>query len=403
VRRVRILICACDAPLRPLTNGYGQWLTGIVSELSRRHDVRLIGYRMAAQDGPPSVEAKLRIVPYEKPRAAGNAADLAKAMAFRRPLRAARMAEGLRGPLREELRHFRPDVVQVGTGKLSGLLRELGGRPAILHVQDTWHVNVEARAAESNGLRRALLEADARRIERFEARRYRGWDRVVACNPDDMRTLLALDPTLPMTFVPIGVNAAAFAPDPTAVRDPSRIVFHGNMGYAPNVACAEFLARDILPLVRTVRPDAHLAIVGRDPSPAVRALDALEHVHVVGGVDDIRSWISGSRVWAGPFRSGTGMKTKVLEAMATDTPAVVTPIGGRGIDIDSGALLVGSTPAELAAHIRAVLDDDDLAARLGRAGGDLVRERNAWPAVGRAFERMYEDVIAERAALAAAG
>ena len=50
---------------RPLTNGYGQWLTGIVRELSRHHDVRLIGgYRMATQDGPPSVEADLRIVPF---------------------------------------------------------------------------------------------------------------------------------------------------------------------------------------------------------------------------------------------------------------------------------------------------------------------------------------------------
>ena len=395
---MRILICACDAPLQPLTNGYGRWLTGIVGELSRNHDVRLIGYRMPPQSATPSVEGDLRIIPYAKPGPAGNAADLAKAMAFRRPLRAQRMAAGLREPLREELARFRPDVVQVGTGKLSGLLDELRGRPTVLHVQDTWHVNVEARAAVAHGARRALLYADARRIERFEARRYRGWDRVVACNDDDVRTLRALDPTLPLTAVPIGVDASAFAPDPDAVRDPSRIVFHGNMSYAPNVDCAEVLAREILPRVRAVRPDAHLAIVGRDPTPAVQALDALPGVRVVGSVDDIRSWITGSRVWAGPFRTGTGMKTKVLEAMATETPTVVTPIGGRGVDLDAGAVLVGSTPEELAAHILAVLEDEDLARRLGRAGGAHVREHHAWPAVGRAFERLYEEVVADRRA-----
>jgi glycosyltransferase involved in cell wall biosynthesis len=400
---VRILICACDAPLRPLTNGYGQWLTGIVRELSRRHEVRLVGYRMAPQTGPPSIDGPLRIVPYEKPGAAGDATDLAKAMAFRRPLRAARMADGLRVPLREELRRFEPDIVQVGTGKLTGLLRELGGRPAVLHVQDAWHVNVEARAAAASGLRRALLRADARRIVRFEGQRYRGWDRVVACNDDDARTLLALDSTLPLRTIPIGVDIAGFAPDPGAVRDPSRIVFHGNMGYAPNALCAEVLARDVLPRVRVARPDAHLAIVGRDPTPAVRALDDLDHVRVVGPVDDIRSWITGSRVWAGPFHTGTGMKTKVLEAMATDTPVVVTPTGARGIATGPGAMLVGSTPDELAAHIVAILDDDALAARVGRTGGELVREHHAWPAVGRAFERLYEDVLAERSVLAAAG
>jgi glycosyltransferase involved in cell wall biosynthesis len=395
---VRILICACDAPLQPLTNGYGRWLTGIIEELRIHHDVRLIGYRMPAQSATPSVAGDLRIVPYVKPGPAGNAADLAKAMAFRRPLRAQRMAAGLRAPLREELARFRPDVVQVGTGKLSGLLDELAGRPTVLLVQDTWHVNVEARAAVASGARRALLWADARRIERFEARRYRGWDRVVACNDDDVRTLLALDPTLPMTAVPIGVDAAAFAADPDAVRDPSRIVFHGNMSYAPNADCAEVLAREIVPRVRAVRPDAHVVIVGRDPTPAVRALDALPGVRVVGGVDDIRRWITGSRVWAGPFRTGTGMKTKLLEAMATDTPCVVTPIGGRGVDLDGGAALVGSTVDELAAHILAVLENDDLARRIGRAGGEHVREHHAWPAVARAFERVYEEVIAGKRA-----
>lgn len=379
-----------------MTNGHRLWLAGIVGALRERHDVRLLAYRMPDQTEPQTAEESLRTVPYRTPGAGGDVADLVTAMALRRPLRARRMARGLREPLREELRRFRPDVVQVGTGKLAGLLGELEGLPAVLHVQDTWHLNVEARADAAHGLRRPLLRADARRIRRFEARRYRGWDRVVACNEDDVRTLCRLDPSLPMTSVPIGLDAGAFAPDPAAVRDPGRIVFHGNMSYAPNVACVETLAREILPAVRAARPDAHLAIVGRDPAPQVRALDALANVRVVGAVDDIRAWITGSRVWAGPFQSGTGMKTKVLEAMATDTPAVVTPIGGRGLDVDSGAFLVGSTVDELAGHILSVLDDDAFACRLGKAGGDLVRERNAWPAVGRAFERLYEEVIAEK-------
>jgi len=387
-------MCACDAPLYPTTNGYGLWMAGIVRELRRSHDVHVVGYRMPPQTGPPAIEGEPRIVRYVKPGPAGNAADLAKAVALRRPLRAERMATGIRAALREEIARFRPDVVQVGTGKLSPLLRELGGLPAVLHVQDAWHVNVEARAAEATGVRRPLLRADARRIQRFEATRYRGWQRVVACNDADAQTLLALDPTLPITVVPIGVDTTAFAPDPEAERDPARIVLHGNLSYAPNVACAELLARRVLPLVRGVRPDAHLAIVGRDPTPAVRALDALEGVRVVGPVDDIRSWITQSQVWAGPFVSGTGMKTKLLEAMATETPVVTTPLGARGVDVSGDAALVGSTPTELAAHIARLLHDDDLARRVGRAGAARVRERHAWPVVGAAFESIYAEAIA---------
>jgi glycosyltransferase involved in cell wall biosynthesis len=171
------------------------------------------------------------------------------------------------------------------------------------------------------------------------------------------------------------------------------------MDYPPNVACVERLARDILPRVRAAAPEAHLVIVGRDPAPEVRALERLDGVHVTGGVDDMRWWLTSSRVWAGPFVIGTGIKTKLLEAMATDTPAVVTPVGARGLDPSSGTFLVGETDDELAAHLLSVLRDDDVARRLGEAGGRYVRERYDWPAVGRAYEELYAHVIAEKAAM----
>jgi polysaccharide biosynthesis protein PslH len=394
---MRILICASDAPLPPTNTGFRRQLMGLVPELGKRHDVRLIGYRMPGQAGSAAVEAGMRIVDYERPGFAENARDLALAMIRRRPLRAERLVRGLRAPLREELSRFEPDLVHVGPGKLSGLKREIPDMPKVLMAMDTWHLNVDARADAATGIRRSLLRADAKRIRRFEASEYRGFDRLVVSNEGDLAELRERDPTLPFAVIPIGFDASAYAPDPEAVVDPSRIIFHGAMDYAPNVRAAEFLARQVLPRVRASRPDAHLVIVGRDPAPRVLELGALEGVHVTGGVEDMRSWLTGSRVWAGPFLDGTGIKTKLLEAMATDLPCVVTPLGHRGLDdVTSGdQLLVDSTEEGLAAHIIAVLEDDVLARTLGRAGGEYVRPRYDWSAVGDAYDRLYEEVMAE--------
>jgi polysaccharide biosynthesis protein PslH len=401
---MRILICASDAPFPPMNTGFRRQLSGLVPELAKRHDVRLIGYRMPDQSRETGVEADMRIVDFARPRAAENARDLALAMIRRRPLRAERLMLGLVGPLREELARFEPDLVHVGPGKLAGLKRELGNRPRILMVMDTWHLNVDARADAATGIRRGLLRADAQRIRRFEASEYRGFDRVVVSNEGDLAELRERDPTLPFVVVPIGFDASAYAPDPGATVDPNRIIFHGAMSYAPNVRAVEFLAGRVLPRVRAARPDAHLVIVGRDPAPRVIALEELPGVHVTGGVDDMRAWLTGSRVWAGPFLDGTGIKTKLLEAMATDLPCVVTPLGHRGLDdITSGEqLLVGSTEDELAAHLVAVLEDDAFARTLGRAGGDYVRPRYDWPAVGQAYDRLYEAVLAEHGQLVGA-
>jgi polysaccharide biosynthesis protein PslH len=394
---MRILICASDAPLRPTNTGFRRQLMGLVPELGERHDVRLIGFCHPDQSPDPAIEADMRLVPYQKPGPAGNARDLALAMIFQRPLRAERFARGLREPLREELERFQPDIVHVGPGKLAWLKNELVGRPKVLGVMDTWHLNVDARAEAATGLRARLLRADAKRIRRFEASEYRGFDRVVVSNEGDLAELRERDPILPFAVIPIGFDASAYAPDPSAVVDATRIVFHGAMSYAPNVRAVEYLARDILPRVQAARPDAHLAIVGRDPSPRVLDLATLPGVEVTGEVDDMRSWLTGSRVWAGPFLDGTGIKTKLLEAMATDLSCVVTPLAHRGLDdVTSGEqLLVGSTAEELAVHLISVLEDDTLARRIGRTGGDYVRPRYDWPAVGRAYERLYEQVRSE--------
>src|SRR5919108_2516019 len=258
---MRILVVASDAPLPPTNTGFRRQLMGLFPELSKRHEVRLIGYRMPNQSMTGAAESGMRIIDFRRPGPAENARDLALAMIRRRPLRAERLVKGLIEPLREELARFEPDLVHVGPGKLAGLKRELGSMPKILMVMDTWHLNVDARADAATGIRRPLLRADAQRIRRFEASEYRGFDRVVVSNQGDLAELRKRDSTLPFAVVPIGFDASAYSPDPEALGDPNRIIFHGAMNYAPNIRAVEFLARDVLPRVRAERPDAQLVIV----------------------------------------------------------------------------------------------------------------------------------------------
>ena len=74
---MRILICASDAPFHPTNTGFRRQLLGLVPELGRRHDVRLIGYRMPDQSTEPAVEVDMRIIEFERPSALENARDLA--------------------------------------------------------------------------------------------------------------------------------------------------------------------------------------------------------------------------------------------------------------------------------------------------------------------------------------
>src|SRR5204862_4887967 len=132
--------------------------------------------------------------------------------------------------------------------------------------------------------------------------------------------------------------------------------------------------------------DARLAIVGRAPSPRVRALAELEGVEVTGEVGDLRPWLASSGAYVCPMISGTGIKNKLLEAMACGAGCVVTPLALQGLRVAPGReLLVGGSARELADSLLRVLDDDAYRERLGRAARRSVQNEHDWRAVAHAY------------------
>ncbi|MEC3949909.1 TIGR03087 family PEP-CTERM/XrtA system glycosyltransferase [Sphingobium sp. HWE2-09] len=159
------------------------------------------------------------------------------------------------------------------------------------------------------------------------------------------------------------------------------LVFTGQMDYRPNVEAVESFARQTLPAIRAVHPDARFAIVGRNPAKAVAALADLPGVIVTGGVPDVRGWLAAADVVVAPLRIARGIQNKVLEAMAMARPVVASPQAAEGIDAtDEAHLLVAANPAEEAAKIVALLADPAKAVRLGMAARARMEARYRWSA-----------------------
>jgi glycosyltransferase involved in cell wall biosynthesis len=389
---MRILICAAEAPLPPV-NGFRVMLAALTREVRMEHDLRVLAFCSPDQEAPSSDDGDLHLLPRPKGRGPASMLGTMGAALRGRPLRADRLAAPMAGPLQREVREFRPDVVHVTSGRLAGLAPVLARLPSVLGALDAMHLNVEARVLVARGVRKPLLRAEVRRVRKFEADQYRRFDHVVVVSDADRTALLEVDSSLEITVIPNGVDVQFFAPDEHAAVDLNRIVFTGVMGYAPNVLAAEFLAREVFPLVRAERPDARLAIVGRAPSARVSALANLAGVDVIGEVPDLRPWLRESRVYACPMTSGTGIKNKLLEAMACGLPCVATPRALQGLDVVAGKeVLVGTGADELASEIGRVLADDGLARRLGSAGREHVCSQHDWSAVASRYVSVWEGV-----------
>ncbi|WCM29156.1 TIGR03087 family PEP-CTERM/XrtA system glycosyltransferase [Sphingomonas sp. QA11] len=157
------------------------------------------------------------------------------------------------------------------------------------------------------------------------------------------------------------------------------MVFTGQMDYRPNIEAVTWFVETILPHVRIRHPQARFAIVGRNPTEAVRALAKQPGVIVTGEVADVRGWLAAASVVVAPLKLARGVQNKVLEAMAMARPVVASAAAAEGID-HGGTIRIGATVGEIAEEVIAVLDNPTSASVMGREAREQVQKRYSWQA-----------------------
>ena len=193
-----------------------------------------------------------------------------------------------------------------------------------------------------------------------------------------------------------GVDANFFAPDAARVSPflpgETPLVFTGAMDYWPNVDAVTWFAQEVLPALRQKRPNLRFHIVGRAPTPAVKAL-ASDAVNVTGTVPDVRPYLQHAAVVVAPLRLARGIQNKILEAMAMERPVVAASACVQALDVHEGADIVPA--AEAADYVRTIdqlLAAPDRANAIGIAGRLRVQQSYSWSAHLQRLDRALERV-----------
>ncbi len=240
-----------------------------------------------------------------------------------------------------------------------------------------------------------LLERWKRdRIQRYEFQLYRAMDRVLVLTPQERWQMLNYAPELRMAVVPYGVDVEAFHPVAEG-SSPSSLVFTGFYSDEPNRDAVRWFIERVWPRVVALRPDTTFYVVGPDPTPAMLALTHTDpRIVVTGKVPDVREYLNRAAVFVCPVRMGSGMRGKILEAMACGTAVVTTTLGAEGIPAVPGEnCLLADDPELMAAHIDLLLGDAVLRGRLAESARRMVVERLSWDVTVRRLEETLAEVL----------
>jgi glycosyltransferase involved in cell wall biosynthesis len=248
-----------------------------------------------------------------------------------------------------------------------------------------------------------MTALDLARTRRYEASLLKQYDRVVITSQRDKTAMEELarrylspgEQTAPITVVTNGVDLEYFCPQSDGgPRDGKTVVFTGKISYHANVAAVLYFAREVLPQIWATDPKVRFQIVGKDPPKAVQQLAADGRIEVTGYVDDLRLFLARATIAVCPVRYAVGVQFKVLEAMAMAAPVVTTPQTSTALLARKGEhLLVGENAGDFAAQVLRLVNDRELAARIGAAGRRYVEEHHDWNRLGARLEQVYQQAI----------
>jgi glycogen synthase len=150
-------------------------------------------------------------------------------------------------------------------------------------------------------------------------------------------------------------------------------------------------------------PPATLVLVGEDGGMAARVDAKARELGLSGRVRRV-GHVADEALLAAAYREARALVLPseyeafglvLLEAMAQGTPVVASRVGGIPEIVEdgrTGLLVPPDSPTELAAALRRIWEEPELARRLGDAGRTEVVPRYRWESVAEAVDRIYREV-----------
>nr|WP_314465777.1 TIGR03087 family PEP-CTERM/XrtA system glycosyltransferase [uncultured Novosphingobium sp.] len=297
------------------------------------------------------------------------------------------------------------ETIFVFSGQMAQYVPEDFRGRLIVDLVDVDSAKFEAYGARGSGFRSWMERREGRLLRAEEARIAWRADRTLLVSKAEAALFAArLEEAMPgrstcrVEAVGNGIDSVLFDPARTlpeprlAVKEGAggpRIVFTGQMDYAPNIAAVERAITRILPRIRARLPRASLHVVGRNPPPSLLSRHGRDGVHIWGRVEDIRPWLAAADMALVPLEIARGVQNKVLEAMAMELPVVLSPGAATGIEAEHGRHFFVAESDEALANAVVLLAEDPQSARaMGLAAREWILAHASWQAALASLPRM---------------
>ncbi|MGF6992026.1 glycosyltransferase family 4 protein [Paraburkholderia sp. GAS32] len=174
--------------------------------------------------------------------------------------------------------------------------------------------------------------------------------------------------------------------------------FIGNLKTSQNLEALRFLVAEVVPVTKAMGCHLTIHAVGGYDERARNVVADSPHIVLHGFVSDYSQIVEKCSAALLPIVEGTGVKTKVLDAMSLGMPVLTTPLGAEGLNVQHMShLVIAHTAAEMADFIVFLSKDVELSNQLAVRSREYIARNHDPIVLGENFSRFVSMAI-QRAA-----
>lgn len=238
--------------------------------------------------------------------------------------------------------------------------------------------------------------ADVLKLRFWEKFFWRKTGRLVSVSEEDKKVMQKEIPGIEVDVIPNGIDSDYFIQKKVQKKDPPRVLYGvANFKWLQNVEAVDILINQVWPEIIKKVPHARLWIVGSQvPKRILDIAERREDIEVTESIPDKRDALKAASVMVAPIRGPGGTRLKVLEAMAAGLPVVSTTLGVAGLNVEGNKqVLIADDNIGLANQVVRLLNDLNLAGKIGQEGQKHVKKYYDWKSIVKLHDAIYQDAL----------
>ena len=223
---------------------------------------------------------------------------------------------------------------------------------------------------EINQLKKWYLTLLAKRLKSYEAKVLNQVDAIVPITNQDKVEMTNLGVSVPMEVIPIGLDLTKIKNTPLQTET-LRLYHLGAMDWQPNAEGIAWFLDEVWPLLNSKFSAISCSLAGRKMPPFLLSRSN-GNLGIEGEISNVSEFIGNKNIAVIPLLSGSGMRVKIVEALAFGKVVITTSLGATGIPFDDGVnILIANTPTEFADKISMLEAKPSLITEIGAKGRKL--------------------------------